>query len=641
MNDNESRVDKLNESLYSRTQYDDPVDNRVEMSRSESAEVGEGWKSDKSLDEMLQSERRMPEHNTFMKKLFMLAIIFFVVAVGVSGYIFLGGANFVSSKNVDITVLGPASIRAGGVLTLDVIVSNKNNADLEVTNLSIQYPQGTRDPKDTTQSLSYLRENLGEIEAGKEITRNTEAIIYGEKGEIKEIKVSLDYKVKGSNATFYKEKRYEIAIGETPVSMTIEQPNSVTSGEAYTTTVSLSANSTETVKNVMVRAEYPYGFQVLDSDPKAVTDNNTWLVGDIAPGVKKTITLRGKLVGENEEERTFRFYLGIADPGNDQRTFKTNIASLSETVSISRPSVGLSVELNGENVSVYTAPAREEIEGGIAFQNNLPDKIINPVITLKLTGAVDKFSVQSRQGGFYDSRSDSIIWELVNSSTEEAELFPGDTGEVFFLFNSLAPQAGGSKSQEINLEANFTGTLISDGKQVPISVTEVKTVKIASQVTLSARSLYSKGPFANKGPIPPKVEQETTYTVVFSLGNTQNDIEDGRLTAVLGQNVKWLGKTSPSGETISYNENTNTITWNVGELKSGTGFSTPSREAVVQVSFTPSISQVGTAPTLVGNISFTGTDTFVDRSVTINAPTVTTRITQDPRFIQGDEVVVR
>jgi hypothetical protein len=640
MNDDKSKVGELNDTLYSRTKYQEPADTRSTVSPQDEHQVEEGWKSPE-LDQMLQSERRAPEQHSFMKKLFILAVVFFLIAVGVSGYIFWGGANFISSKNVNITVLGPATLSAGDVIELSIIVENKNNADLVVSNLAIQYPTGSRDPKDTTQSLNYVREELGGIEAGREVTRNAQAVIFGEKGEVKEIKISLDYKVKGSNATFSKEKKYEIVIGETPVTMTVTKPDSVTSGEVYTTTVTLSANSTEVIRNVMVRAEYPYGFQAVSSTPTPVAEDNVWLLGNLEPGEKKLITLRGKLVGENDEERTFRFYMGVADSGSDQRTFKTNIASLSETISISRPSVGLSVELNGDNSTIYTAPASEEVRGTIRFQNNLPDKIIDPTLKVKFTGAVDKFSVQSQQGGFYDSSSNTIEWEIEDQQGGNEELSPGDRGQVAFAFKTPANSAGSSKSQEVGLEINFSGTLISDGKQIPISVTESRTVKITSQVTLSSKSLYSKGPYSNTGPIPPKAEKETTYTVVLTLGNTQNDVEDGKLTAVLGQNVKWLGKTSPSGTNIDYNENSNTVTWDVGDLESGTGFSTPGKEAVFQVSFTPSISQVGTVPVLVGNISFKGTDSFVDRQITVNASPVTTRISLDPKFIQGDEVVVK
>ncbi len=639
MAEDKSKIDQLDESLYSRTSYDEPKDERRPLAEGDTPAVEEGWKSE-NLDDMLKYERRTPDHNSFMKKIFLLAVAFFVVAIGVAGYIFWGGANFVSSKNVDITVLGPSTISAGNVLELGVIVANKNNSDLEVANLSVQYPTGTRDPVDTTQSLTYHRESLGEIRAGSEVTRNASAILFGERGEVKQIKVSFEYKVKGSNATFYKEKIFEISIGESPVTMTIEKPPLITSGEVFSTTITLTANTSEVIENLMVRAEYPYGFLPTGSTPKAVVEDNTWFVGVLNPGESKKIVLEGKLIAENDEERTFRFYMGIADPGSDGRSFKTNIASQSETLAISRPGVGLSFEFNSVSSSVYTAPAATEVRAALRFQNNLPDKIFNPELTLTMTGSVDKSEVRAEAGGFYDSGSSRIIWDLDQVQSTGDGLSPGENGRVSFSFSTLPPSTL-ARNENVTLQAVFTGLVISDERQVPVSVSETGTVKIASLVSMFSKSLYSRGPFTNTGLLPPKAEQTTTYTAVMTLGNTQNDVENGKVTAVLGQNVKWLGKTSPSGEDVSYNPNSNTVTWNVGALKSGSGFSLPAREVAFQVALTPSLSQVGTAPVLVGNIAFTGTDIFINKTVVLNNDPITTRISTDPKFIQGNEIVVK
>src|SRR6185503_5512738 len=118
----------------------------------------------------------------------------------------------VSSKNVDISILGPTTISAGETLELGISISNTNNADLEVANLSIQYPQGARNPDNTAEALTYSKNELGEIKAGAETTRNLKMVILGAAGETREVKLSVEYKVKGSNATFYKDKIYEVTI---------------------------------------------------------------------------------------------------------------------------------------------------------------------------------------------------------------------------------------------------------------------------------------------------------------------------------------------------------------------------------------------------------------------------------------------
>lgn len=514
------------------------------------------------------------------------------------------------------------------------MVANKNNADLEVANLSIQYPQGSHDPEDPTRPLSYVREELGSISAGREITRTARAILFGEQGEIQEIKVSIEYKVKGSNATFRKDKVFEVVIGETPVSMTISQPRFINSGDTFTTTITLTLNSSEPLGNVMVRSEYPYGYIVTKSSPAALHDDNIWLLGDMAPGDKKTLTIEGRLLGENNEERTFRFYAGVADPRSNDPEFGANLVSSFETIAISRPSVGLSMELNGDRGATYVAPAGQSVTARVSYQNNLSDKIVSPKLQVKLSGsALDRQSVTVQGDGFYNSQSNTITWNLESSNGSD-ELLPGENGAVSFSFSSLA---GGSSNSEIGVQAVLVGTSLNAGES-QITTSLDRSVRISSQVTLSSRALFSTGPFANRGVLPPKAETETTYTVTLTAGNTQNDIKNAKVTATLGPNVEWL---SAKGNDISYNPSNNTITWNLGDLPSGTGFSSSAKEVSFQVALVPSLSQVGTAPTLVSGISLTGLDSFTSQTVTVTNSPISTRLTSDPQFVQGDDMVVR
>lgn len=630
-----SRVEGLKENLYSRTKYHEPTDERRPVSVGEVVDVEEKWDSP-NLDEILTHDRRKPETTFFMKKVFLAALVFFLSALALAVYAFFGGANFVSSKNVDIKILGPVSVSAGDVLELSIVVSNKNNADLESANLSVLYPQGTRNADDPSQSMTYQREELGAIKAGREATYNAKGILFGEREEVKEIKVTVDYKIKGSNATFTKEKVYEIGIGESPISLSVEQPPSITSGENFATTITLTHNNAEVLRNVVLRGEYPYGYTITGSSPQPSGQNNLWVIGDMAPGSKRTVTIQGKLVGENEEQRSFRFYAGVSEDA-DFTSLGTTLYSAIQTVSISRPSVALNIELNGNSGSSYIAPVGRSVDATIGFQNNLPERLINPKLEVKITGpALDKQSVQALGGGFYDSRTNKIVWNLEDVLAEKV-FSAGTSGQVSFGFSSLDSLPSGLSNPEILLEAVLTGTSFAESQRL-VTVTDKQSVKISSQVSLSSKSLHSTGGFTNTGPIPPKVETETKYTVVLNVGNTQNDIVGAKVTAALGPNVKWTGSATNG---VSFNESNNTVTWNIGTLSSGTGFSSSQLQGAFQVALTPSLSQVGSSPTLVSGITFTGKDSFTGEVMTVTNSPVTTNISSDPKFVQGDERVVR
>jgi hypothetical protein len=483
MNDEEkSSVDKLKDKLYSRTRYKDPTDERTHVEPSgDVPETKEKWDSPE-LDEMLKHDRRQPEPYPVMKKFFIFALVFFIGALAVTAFIFLGGSNFVSSKNVDISIVGPTSISAGDVLELGITVTNKNNADLQVANLSVQYPQGTHDADKPEETLTYTREELGAIGAGKEVTRTARALLFGEEGEVQEVKISVEYKISGSNATFYKDKVYEIAIGEAPISMQVVQPTSVNSGDSFTTSISVTSTSEEVLRNVVVRAEYPPGYAPIQSEPAASTGNNFWLLGDLAPGSKKTLEIEGRLIGENEEERTFRYYAGVGNTGLSGTILGTTLLSSSETIRIARPSVDLSMELEGSGSPEYQSQAGRSVSANVRIQNNLRDKIVSPKIEVRLSGsALDEQSVFV-QGGSYNPETNTITWNLL-SSRGAPELLPGAVGEVSFQFNS---NLGLAESGEIKAEVTFSGQSVgADGSQIQSQLERV--VKVQPETDVPAQ----------------------------------------------------------------------------------------------------------------------------------------------------------
>jgi hypothetical protein len=637
MKDERSSVERLKDKLYSRTSYTPPEDDRSPVTESLSEDVPENWNSP-DLDTMIEERRQQEARPSKMKKFFLISTLFFIGAFILAIYVYLVGGNFVSTKNVDIKITGPAVIEAGQPLSITASVENNNNTELQEASLSIQYPEGTRKSDDPTMPLTRDRAELGGIRAGSESTQTFRSVLYGQKGEVKTLKLNLEYKIKGSNVTFYKDKTFEVAIGDTPVAIGVERPSEVTSGDEFTMRVIVASNSSDVLKGVVIKGEYPYGYTLAKASPLATTGDNLWSVGDLAPGDKKTITLTGTIAGVDEEERTFRFYAGLSDPESPS-ALRNALVSTTETIRIDRPSIGLSMSMNGDSTGDYIAPAGSTVSLSVRYQNNSTEKLTNVRVAVKLTGpALDKSSIRTVNGGFYDSGSGLVVWQPTNAS-ELSSVDPGESGNLVLTFASLSNLPTG-KSQQIDAEATVTGSVSGISSLGELKNTASKSVKISSTVNFSGKALYSRGPYKNVGPLPPKADATTTYTVVFDLGNTQNEVIGGKVTAHLGPNVKFLDG-GTGNDKVTYDETSNMVTWDVGTLASGAGFSAPLREAVFQVALRPSIGQIGTVPSLVSGIYFTGTDAFTNVPVNSSLQNITTKLTSDSKFVQGDDVVAK
>jgi hypothetical protein len=122
----------------------------------------------------------------------------------------------------------------------------------------------------------------------------------------------------------------------------------------------------------------------------------------------------------------------------------------------------------------------------------------------------------------------------------------------------------------------------------------------------------------------------TTYTVTWTVTNPLNNLTGATVVATLPPYMKWLNNVSPDSEKVSYDSNTNQITWNVGNVSSGAGSISPAREVSFQVSILPSVSQIGSTPDLIEQAT-----------VSSIFQAVTTELSNDPYFKADTSKVVK
>ncbi|MCX6713987.1 MAG: hypothetical protein NTV48_02685, partial [Candidatus Vogelbacteria bacterium] len=166
-----------------------------------------------------------------------------------------------------------------------------------------------------------------------------------------------------------------------------------------------------------------------------------------------------------------------------------------------------------------------------------------------------------------------------------------------------------------------------------------KTMKIETLVNLSSGSVFTVGPFKNTGPIPPKVGQETTYTIVWTVKNTSNDIRNAVVTATLPVYLKWLGVIEPLSENVVFKPGSREISWNIGNIPAGTGVFSLPRQLSFQVSLTPSLSQLRQPVNLLSETNFSAEDTFTNTTVSAKVKGVDTTVAADPSAEQIGSLV--
>jgi hypothetical protein len=624
----ESSIERLRKRLYSRSKEKLGTFKRRSLSEHQHG-IQDAW------PESSQPMARTTQKKSILSTLLIISVFFFVLSLGAAAFFFFGGSTTVSSRNIDIEIQGPATVGGGEELVLQIAITNRNATPIQSADLLVEYPEGTRTATDLSAALPRHRESVGAIKPGERIEKTVRATPFGEEGSTQTISATLEYRVPDSNAIFFKEQIYEFILSTAPLTVSIEAIEELSSGQETTFTLIVASNSDEVIHDVLLEAEYPFGFEFVSSQPNPAFTNTTWSLGDIEPEGQRTVTIRGKVLGEDGDERVFRFAAGIRSEVDETQLEAAFITAV-HTIAIEKPFLDVVLALDGSTQSEFVAQSGRRIRADISWFNNLPTQIFDGEIEVRLQGsALDERSVEVKDG-FYRSSDDTIVWTR-ETNQSLAAISENGGGSVSFSFAPFAlSERQTLQNPEITLELSVRGRRVSE-RNVPetIESTSVRTVRIASDLLLSARAVYFTGPFTNTGPIPPRADQETSYTILWTVTNSHNTVSDAAITAVLPSYVRFMGVVSPSGERVTFNDLGGRITWNAGSLEPG-----EKKDVAFQVALLPSLSQVGRAPILVEEQRVRGLDRFTNTEVGSTHPALTTQLSTDPQFDAGGDRVV-
>jgi hypothetical protein len=545
------------------------------------------------------------------------SMIFFVCAAGAAAYMFFGGGNIVSSNNIDLEVVMPSLVDGGKETQLQFIAQNRNRTPLQLVDLVIDYPDGTRDPQDQSKTLTHDRLSIGTIDSGAQVKKTTSAVFFGQEGTQQKVHVSLEYTIAGSNAVFVKEGEADFLLGSSPISLSVDAPKEAVAGEPFDITVTVQSNSQNPIEHVVVEGQYPFGFSFLSSSPKADVNGLLWRLGTLMPGDKKVIRLTGQVDASAGDERVVRFAVG-SDPDETDTRIPVPFIIEPVTLSVEKPFIAGTLSVDGKTGSTVSVAAGKSVQGTITWQNNLQDPVSDLKLTLTFDGSpLDTTSITG-QNGFYQSQTRSIVWTKDQDPTL-AQVPPGQSGTYYFSFATLPPGSGGVlyTNPSVTLTLNVEGSRQGESG-VPQSVTSAAQMQVTlgSNVSLEAKAT------ASGGTIPPRAEQDTTYSVVWTVKNSSNAVANASVSTVLPPYVKFDG--AMPGSSVSYDAASRTVRWELGDIAAGAGYSTAARTASFSVVLSASASQVGQTPALTGAALLIGQDRYAQIPVQASADAPTT-----------------
>lgn len=633
--DVKSKISELEKELYSK----DFKQHRVEdIVPHKEVALAPSWDAAADEDSSLNEDAAILKRHRMMKKFVQFSIGFFILALLVAGFIWWRGSNIVSGENITIDVMAPVAASGGDAFETKFTVTNNNKVSMESATLFVEYPAGFYSVPDNAE-LPRISKDLGAITPGQSVTEAVNTVLYGEENTNKEVAVSLEYRMAGSNATLKKTTTYALKISSSPINIKLSFPKETSSGQEIELAVDIGSNSKDTLGALVMDASYPAGFTFESANPAPTYGENVWKITNLLPQEKRTIKIRGVIEGQESEEKVVRISVGTESP-KDERLIGITYNATTESSTITKPFLALDLAVNNNKAQDSITSLNKGVRVDVFWQSNNPTKVTDAVVEVKLKGAaLDKYSLYASSGGFYRSVDNTIVWDKTGNP-DLAVIDPGAKGTVSFSFSPISLGVDASrliKNPQIIFEVRARAGRVSDvNASENISTFVTRSVKFETDLKVGAKGLYFSGPFQNSGPMPPQADKETTYTISLTARNSANNVSSAVVKTTLPIYTKWLNAVSPEGEDITFNESTGEVTWNVGRIPAG-----GSRDASFQISLLPSVSQINRTPLLTGDIAIVATDDFTKTEVRDKKPAVTTYISSDPQFSPNDANVVQ
>jgi len=583
----DSALSKREKELFSNQYQEDVISRKIKLS-SRTAEIPHSWGSDTPIHTPTPSKGRS------LGMLFFLAsILVFLVAAVFTGWKFLNHGNVVSSANITIDITMKDSVEGGEAVPLAYSIQNKNALPLLSSTLFISYEKGTG----AQDEQNKIREKIDLGDIASQVVRKGEVTIqlYGPENTTRTIEARLEYKVEGSNAVFNKIVTVNSILKTPPVSVHVDAPARVISEQQFPITVTVKNNVATTSESLVAQVVLPPNYFVINSDPVSSKQKGTvWQFTNLIAGEEKKIVLNGYFKALPGEMVSVKAVVG----SQGMQAYDIGNVYSFETKGVTIANPGLSVKLSTNHPEtgngVVTFLPGERVSGYVTYVNAADQAITNVNIVFNFNGSKIDPTTVTVDNGYFDSANGTIAWNGGTTDTLKS-LAPGAKGTLMFTF--MVPQ-GIPSSAPLQVAVHADADTGDGGEH--FSSKDEKNWYIEGGATLLASLKYKDATFSNTGPLPPIANQTTTYTLSLSAAS-EHGFKNGKVSFSLPLYVTW--KNVISGGAVSYDSRNRVVTWSIGDVQIN-----QTAKVSMQLGVKPSITHVGTMPSVTSGITFEGTD---------------------------------
>ncbi len=566
--------------------------------------------------------------------LFILAII---AGIAWLWYVLVNIGGPVSSQSIELEIISSQNVASGDEVEYQIKYTNVDKVTLQNVEIIARYPRGFEFVSSSPESSNSFNSawSLGALEAGQAGTIVIKGRLIGEVGSLKKIDATISFQPENFSSVFKETASFSSQINSSIVQVEIIGPEQILSDEEVTYLLRYKNTSDRDLQNIQIKAEYPANFVFKESFPEAFFEegaarnfNNTWYVNSLGKGQEGEIEVVGSYTyDENNQEINFIAQIGFTDEDTGQLSLQQEVSSLTKVIG---QNLLLNLIINGSSQD-QPINFNQKLTYSIVYKNLGREDIDDLEITAELLSDVLNWdTLEDKHGG--KVIANKIVWD--KDSIAALDLVrPLDEGTIDFTINTISSDATGSGDINLTTTSTISASMATIGeleaKNITIEANEINN-NINTDVTLSVQGRYfdDNNIAVGTGPLPPRVGEETSFRIYWSVANSLHAIEDVLVSAILPSGVNWDEKTLVSAGELSFDEETNTVSWTLARVSANQ--TSEDVNVWFDVSVVPTKEQAKRLIILTDQTTLEATDSVTDIKITKNSRAITSNLDDDP-----------
>ena len=565
---------------------------------------------------MNEAKTHNKRRNSKIAKTLTLAIFLGVLVVGT--YILITSRAGFDEGQIQVDVVSfpeDAEIKIGQQSIFDIVVTNNSQTNIEDIRIAVWLSDSLVFTEQETLTRKVFEPE--DIQSGGQFKESI--TVHPVSTEEASVTVRVQYTPQDRKLRYTTNKTHDVVIGSLDAEIEVDLPESVFVDEEITGTISITPGSSLSQEDLLVRLKTPSDFEITSAKPEFQSkQTSSWELESTGPGLEQSFEFKGSSTRANSVD--FEIEVGRFE-GLAFRALSVH----KKTVEVSHTPLLTNIEfLDGDNIG----RSEDTISLSVSVSNRGDVDVEDLVVKIGIPETI----VES--GSFTSQYTNRVVAGKREIGHQQVpmlrSLAPSQEQSVEF---SVRLRDFSLFTPSIEKQYEFTVEVSATADRRTITSEDTADLVIQGNTVLTQRVLRDSSLLNGQGPLPPEVDEDTSYIVVWELSNDINSLADTKVEASLPRWVDWRGVSVPSNEEIEYDPNGNTISWHVGSLES------MQRLVHFEIWITPQDDHFDKRPTLMHSTVLTARNKATRNVVNQRIGSVTTALPDDPDISLQDSIV--